>query len=59
LTLKELDECKLIFNGVMMIAYPGYHGLEDYEPARQILSGKLDYVLAHEGAEVLIIKKSI
>ena len=56
MTLKELDECKLILNGVMMIAYPGYHGIEDYEPARQILSGKLDYVMAHEGAEVLIIK---
>lgn len=34
LTLKELQECQNTLKGVMMIAYPGYHGVEDWEPAR-------------------------
>ena len=35
-----------------MIAYPGYHGVEDYEPAREILEGIYDVVMRYEGSEV-------
>ena len=35
-----------------MIAYPGYHGIEDYEPAREILEGIYDVVMRYEGSEV-------
>ena len=55
MTLKELDECKLIFNGVMMIAYPGYHGVEEYEPAKEILEGNLEQVLRFEASEVIFV----
>ncbi len=35
-----------------MIAYPGYHGVDDWEPARQILEGNLEPVLRFESSEV-------
>ena len=35
-----------------MIAYPGYHGVEDYEPCREILEGIYDVVMRYEGSEV-------
>ena len=35
-----------------MIAYPAYHGVEDYEPAREILEEILDTVYRFEGTEV-------
>lgn len=39
-----------------MIAYPGYHGVEDYEPAREILEGNLEIVLRFESSEVIFIR---
>jgi len=36
----------------MMIAYPGYHGVDAWEPAKEILEGNLDQVLRYEGSEV-------
>ena len=48
MNLKELDEYKNVLRGVMMIAYPGYHGVEDYEPAREILEGIYDVVMRYE-----------
>jgi hypothetical protein len=46
--LKELEECKNVLRGVMMISYPGYHGIEEYEPAREILEGFYDVVIRYE-----------
>jgi len=40
LNLKEMDELFDCLKGAMMIAYPGYNGLPDYEPARMILEGE-------------------
>ena len=42
-----------------MIAYPGYHGIEDYEPSREILEGFYDVVMRYEGSEVNVIYFSI
>jgi len=41
----------------MMIAYPGYHGVEEYEPAREILEGNLEVVLRFEASEVKVLLK--
>ena len=38
-----------------MIAHPGYHGIEDYEPSREILEGFYDVVMRYEGSEVILI----
>lgn len=40
LNLKEMDELFDCLKGAMMIAYPGYNGLPEYEPARMILEGE-------------------
>ncbi len=43
LTIVELQKCIDNLRGAMMIAYPGYYGLEEYEPARVVLEGKFDF----------------
>lgn len=35
-----------------MIGYPGYHGIEEYEPCREILEGIYDVVERYEHSEV-------
>ncbi len=55
LTEKELKECINTMKGVMMIAYPGYHGVEDWEPAKEILEGNYEQVLRFEGSEVSLL----
>lgn len=40
LTLKMLTDHLDIFRGLVMMAYPGYYGLGDYEPIRVILENK-------------------
>jgi hypothetical protein len=57
LTKKDLDESMNILRGVMMIAYPGYHGVEEYEPAREILEGNLEVVYRFEASEVIYLLK--
>jgi len=42
-----------------MIAYPGYHGVEDYEPCREILEGIYDVVMRYEGSEYLAEETSL
>ena len=44
-----------ILRGIMMIAYPGYHGVEEYEPAKEILEGNLEQVLRFEASEVIFV----
>ncbi len=36
-----------------MMAYPGYFGLEDYEPAREILEGNYEIIIRFENSEVI------
>lgn len=33
-----------ILRGAMMIVYPAYHGIPDWEPAKLILENKWDFV---------------
>ena len=42
MSLKELEDLQNNLKGVMMIAYPGYHGVDTWEPAKEILEGNLD-----------------
>ena len=44
LTVKMLRDMFDQLRGVMMIAYPGYHGVPEWEPAREILEGQYDIV---------------
>ena len=39
-----------------MIAYPGYHGVDHWEPAKEILEGNYEQVLRFEGSEVKFLK---
>ena len=40
LTQEMLQEQLDIFRGLVMMAYPGYHGLGDYEPIKVILENR-------------------
>jgi len=40
--MEDLKKCIDTLRGVMMIAYPGYHGVEYWEPAKEILEGNYD-----------------
>lgn len=40
LTLEAAKECVNLLNGALQIAYPAYHGLPTWEPARLLLEGK-------------------
>lgn len=43
LTRKGLQDCLDNLRGAVMITYPGYYGLPDYEPARQVLENKFEF----------------
>ena len=43
LTRKGLQECLDSLRGAVMIAYPGYFGLPEWEPAREVLENKVDF----------------
>lgn len=43
LTREGLNQCLDNMRGALMIAYPGYYGLPDYEPARTILEKQFDF----------------
>lgn len=42
LTVKIVRELVDLLRGVMMIAYPAYHGLPPWEPSKEILEGQYD-----------------
>lgn len=42
LTVKIVRELLDLLRGVMMICYPAFHGLPDWEPAKEILNGQYD-----------------
>jgi hypothetical protein len=58
MSLKELEDLQNNLKGVMMIAYPGYHGVDAWEPAKEILEGNLEQVLRFEGSEVFFLKST-
>ena len=43
LSIADLAETVEILRGMCMIAYPAYHGLYDWDLARQILEDQVDY----------------
>ena len=43
LTKKSLQDCLDGLRGAVMIAYPGYFSLPEYEPAREVLENKVDF----------------
>ena len=43
LTRKGLQDCLDGLRGAVMIAYPGYFSLPEYEPAREVLENKIDF----------------
>ncbi len=36
-----------------MIAYPGFYGIEDYEPAKEIVEGNYQEVIKVDKADVI------
>jgi cilia- and flagella-associated protein 298 len=42
-TLKELKEALDCIRGAIMIAYPAYHGLPEWEPVYLMLENKIDF----------------
>lgn len=43
LNLPMMQEVLDIFRGLTMMAYPGYHGLGDYEPIKVILENREEW----------------
>ena len=39
LKLEDMEAQLDVYKGLVMMAYPGYHGLGSWEPARVILEG--------------------
>ena len=42
LEIPKMEEFVSLFRGMMMIAYPAYHGLPDWDPVHTILEDKVD-----------------
>ncbi len=54
LTKQALTDAINLLRGAVMIAYPAYHGLPTWEPARMILEDKFDFAnIAQENYEYL------
>lgn len=59
LLLKEdLKEIILLFRGAVMIAYPGYHGLPEWDPVWLILEEKMNYPAMYPDCEWIDEKKA-
>lgn len=43
LTMKGLQDALDGLRGAVMITYPGYYGLPEYEPVRQVLENRFDF----------------
>lgn len=58
MTAEELKEIIMLFRGAVMIAYPGYHGLPEWDPVWLILEDKLNYVGVYPDCEWIDEKKA-
>jgi len=54
LTFEAIEHQLDIFKGLTMMAYPGYHGLGDWEPIRVILEEEDDHVELLETAKTTL-----
>jgi len=54
LAVSALKEQINNLRGAVMIAYPAYHGLPEWEPVRLVLENQIDF--AHRGDEYLVEK---
>ena len=52
---KELEELVSLMRGAVMIAYPGYHGLPDWDYVCLILEDKLDFPSMWPDVEVVLV----
>jgi hypothetical protein len=43
LTMEMLNHQMDVFKGLLMMGYPGYHGLGEYEPVRLLLEDKANW----------------
>ena len=67
INLKMLNDHLDIYRGLIMMAYPGYHGLGEYEPIRVILENQEEFDermdvsddLAFENTTLWIVSKEL
>ena len=64
LTFEALEHQMDVFKGLCMMAYPGYHGLGDWEPIRVILEEPIEEdihqdVLDHTKCTLWIVSKEL
>lgn len=58
LLVDEVKEIIMLFKGAVMIAYPGYYGLPDWEPVLLLLEDKLDLLSVYPDCEFIPEKKA-
>lgn len=52
MSVSELKECIDILRGMVMIAYPAYHGLPEWDPVYEICEEKCDFMATYPDCEV-------
>lgn len=58
-TLKELKDALDCIRGAIMIAYPAYHGLPEWEPVHLMLENKIDFAeMQHDVFDYYIAKET-
>lgn len=55
LDLKELEEQFSLLRGAVMIAYPAYHGLPEWEQVYLILEDKINFLSAWPDCDVRLV----
>lgn len=56
-TVKELEEFVNNIKGAVMIVYPGYHNLPEWDPVYLILEDKIDYLAVFPDCEYMVKEK--
>ena len=59
ITIKELEDCINLMKGVIMIAYPGYHGLPDWDPVFLMLEDKMNYKAFFPDCDFMDLEKTV
>lgn len=58
-TVAELEEHVNLLKGAIMIAYPGYHNLPDWDPVYLILENKIDYLAMFPDCDFMDREKTV
>jgi hypothetical protein len=57
--IKELEECVNLMKGAIMIAYPAYYGLPEWDPVYMMLEDKMNYKAFFPDCDFVELEKSV